>query len=304
VSFRLTLLFALSGCVDLGDEVAALLPDKRVEVDFPGASSAARTTTPAAWYSFTAQLSQDLNGLAGSVPALVGDIVAQLPSRAAQGSDDTRAWGPYTAESGATETELTVSQADYSAGYTWMFSQWPAGDPDQTVPVVEGEIDAGATSAASSGRFAIDFATMAALDAGLPVPIGVMHIEYSFAAAEDAVRVDLLDVDGTGVDAAYEFVDVYGEGGQLHLGLQSDLLDPYEGGLREATALAAQWTDAGAGRTDVVVSGGDLGSAQLVVSECWDATFAAVWTDDGNGTIVGVEGDCAFAALEPEAPQG
>ena len=109
---------ALSGCVDLGDEVAGLLPDERVEVDFPGARSGGRSASPAAWYTFTAQLSGDLNALAGSVPALVGAIVDGLPSHAVSGSSEAREWGPYAADGAPTETVLTVTRNTDDTGYT------------------------------------------------------------------------------------------------------------------------------------------------------------------------------------------
>ena len=185
-----------------------------------------------------------------------------------------------------------------------MFSQWPSGFDDQEVPVVQGELDPGATVGVSSGRFAVDFATMAALDPTQPFPHGVMHVEYAFGADTDSVQVDLLDVDGTGADATYSFEDSAEEGGQLQLRLQADLVDVRAGGEREETVLSTRWTAAGAGRADIVVSGGDLGSLQTVVSECWDASLAAVWTDDGSGVVIGDEAACAFAALEPDATEG
>jgi hypothetical protein len=59
--------------------------------------------------------------------------------------------------------------------------------------------------------------------------------------------------------------------------------------------------ETGAGRTDIQVTGGDVGTAVDTASECWDSNFSSVYSaasyapNDPN-VDWGSESSCAFAS--------
>ena len=46
----------------------------------------------------------------------------------------------------------------------------------------------------------------------------------------------------------------------------------------ETLSLHSRWMETGAGRTDIQVTGGDVGTAVDTSSECWDSNFFSVYS--------------------------
>ncbi len=63
----------------------------------------------------------------------------------------------------------------------------------------------------------------------------------------------------------------------------------------------SRWMETGDGRTDVQVTGGDVGTVVDTSSECWDSNFSSVYSalsyDPSDPTVDwGAESSCAFAS--------
>lgn len=69
----------------------------------------------------------------------------------------------------------------------------------------------------------------------------------------------------------------------------------------ETMSVHSRWMETGAGRTDVQVTGGDVGTAVDTSSECWDSNFYSVYSalsyDPSDPNVDwGAESSCAFAS--------
>jgi hypothetical protein len=99
------------------------------------------------------------------------------------------------------------------------------------------------------------------------------------------------------LDGAYEYRES-GEGsGQFSLQFQKDL-NPNGGGpaLDETLRLSLRWNPDGAGRADIEVTGGNLGSLSVQGVECWDNGHLRVYYKDSIG-IAPQEGQIALCSL-------
>ena len=66
--------------------------------------------------------------------------------------------------------------------------------------------------------------------------------------------------------------------------------------VQEDFVVRSRWLPTGAGRSDARLSGGDLGSAQGIASECWDTSFDEVFYTD-NVNYLPTEGSAASCAF-------
>ena len=65
----------------------------------------------------------------------------------------------------------------------------------------------------------------------------------------------------------------------------------------ESALIRSRWLATGAGRSDAMLSGGDLADVEVSASECWDETFRRVYYSD-SAEWQPTEGDaseCAFS---------
>jgi hypothetical protein len=75
---------------------------------------------------------------------------------------------------------------------------------------------------------------------------------------------------GHRLDADYSFEATPGEGGEFSFGVDKNVdANP----ALERLTVMSRWQQGGAGRSDVKLSGGDLGAGAFTVSECWDTNF-------------------------------
>ena len=69
----------------------------------------------------------------------------------------------------------------------------------------------------------------------------------------------------------------------------------------ETLSMHSRWMETGDGRTDVQVTGGDVGTAVDTSNECWDSNFFSVYSaasyDPSDPNVDwGSESSCAFAS--------
>lgn len=290
-------LLALTACTPSTDALTDVLPDDRVQVNMP-TDMAERTARGALgdWSEFyvqTAETTDNVNGLIGHVLHLVDTLVQHRPTTFDR--DGHRAiWGPYSDTLDPVETTLTVEYDPSTDVHTWWFSQWPKGDEAAMVHVIAGEVDAGATREASTGRFVIDFTTMADLDPTADVS-GVFTSEYDIApdgVAAGAYFDDWVDLDHPAepIDAAYVYEQTFAGEGSMDLAYQHDYLDD---GTLDVYVLRSRWLADGSGRGDAVLA--EAGEELLgAASECWDDGFQLVYRASSWEGEEGERGDCVY----------
>ncbi len=294
-----TSLLALAVGCQSGSEYADLLPDDRLLIQLPaeGEASAkgldADEDGAADFYEVTADVTRTVNGFVGAVLFTLDELVNEVPPSSIDAATHTATWGPWSRPLDAMETQVVVTLDPEARSATWAVEQWSKSDASGVIQVIHGEVDPGATREASSGRFTVDFDAMAALD---PVKDdeGIFTVEYELrpdGAGGTASYVRTSD----GAVASYGYDRVQGGDGRMELLVVDDATgDP---SLVETLAIRSRWTWQGEGRSDVMLTGGDLADRVAHATQCWDASFSEVyWVDDFGGFPE--EGDpaaCAFS---------
>jgi hypothetical protein len=292
-----------AGCFTLpGSELSEVLPDERIAINMPLASELAKDETRewSTFYLWTAEVTEDVNWMAGIVLYWVDTITTDYPPSYVNEDQSEAIWGPWNdGPLDPNETQLRVRHDLETDAYTWGFERWPkdAGE-EGAQSVVNGEIDPGATREVSSGRFVVDFTTINELD---PTEEATGEFSVDYDIREDGVSgtAKFADFGPQGIDAAYAYEQTHGGEGSMDLMVVSDL-DPSTGaGLEEQLLMHSRWMADGSGRADVMVRGGDLGDAVGFATECWSSSFEAVYYhEEHSGYEEGDPSLCAFAEAE------
>jgi hypothetical protein len=281
-----------------------LLPQEdRVRINLPMDGATAKDAETGEWaryYVVTRNVTEHVNGLIGGVLGIVGYVTTLEP----QWSDtDSRqaVWGPYS-DSGLdpVETGLWVTEED-DGSYTWALFQLPKGgdiETDATI-IVTGIVDAGSTPDDASGVFQVDFTAANALDPAAAL-VGTFTVEYTYDAAGGNAVAGFEDYgaeNGGRIDALYAYSQDAAGAGTMDLAWYDDVNAT---GVDEVLAMRTRWESTGDGRSDAVVTGGDLGADAVYASECWGGDFVtAYWSDTiGLYETVGDVGACAYAESE------
>ncbi|MED5373689.1 MAG: hypothetical protein VX899_21910 [Myxococcota bacterium] len=290
---------ALSGCLPgaPGSELTENLPDERLLINMPvqdGAAKAAGEWSQA--YLFTASTTRSINGLTGFVLGMV-DTITDYPASYVDGDQNHAVWGPWSDALDPVDTLLSVQLQD-DGSTSWQFQQKPKGaDDSEYVAVIVGEVDAGSTREVHSGRFYIDFDMINALD---PNQSATGEYAVDYEVDEEGVRGEAAFNDfqdgAEPVDALYRYDQVHEGEGSMDLGWTTAGAD------EEAELLyvvRSRWTEVGEGRSDALVTGGELGDNVALSSECWDTSFSSVYKETSwQGVVEGEQGACAFAEAE------
>ena len=294
-----------AGCFMQADsELSEVLPDDRIQVNMPLASELAKDDTKewSTFYLWTAEVTEDVNWMAGIVLFWVDTITTHhRPSYVNQDQSEA-IWGPWS--EGAldpVQTQLRVNHDLETDAYAWGFERWPKEQTvDDAVSVVFGEVDPGATRDASSGRFEVDFDSINEMDP-TEEATGTFTVDYDIDLDGVAATATFEDFGPDDIDADYAYEQIHDGEGSMDLVVEADL-DPSSGaGMSETLAIHSRWLADGSGRADVVVSGGDLGEQVGYASECWNSSFEAVYyVEDHTGYEEGDASLCAFDS--PEYP--
>ena len=249
--------------------------------------------------------------------------ITDYPPTSVEG--DTAVWGPYTDPLSANTYRLTVMrQAPHV--FAWKLDgKGKTADDSAFVTILSGvhtrAVDAQGNpmEGFGSGNFVIDW------DAADTLPqhdtnVGQMAFTYSRQSPTATVTnnvtfTNILDncdpancsTHGQIFDALYAYAATPGSGGDLQYGATENFVATTTA--NETLSLHSRWMETGAGRTDVQVTGGDVGTAVDTSSECWDSNFLSVYSaasyDPNDPTVDwGAESSCAFpsAALVSLSP--
>jgi hypothetical protein len=284
-----------------GDDV--IPHDDQLLINMPIASEAAKSpddpTDWALYYEETRSVTTSVNGVISTVLGLTWTVVSTQTPTWTDESETTAMWGPYKGKSGLDPVSTGVYvQANEDGTYSWSVFQVPNGGTVEadSVAIVTGQVDEGATRDAASGTLAIDFDAYNALDPAANL-VGKFATEYAYdenGASALVTTENYGDENGRKYDAAYDYDETWGGEGEMDLAYLADL---NLSGTDEVVTLKSRWLADGQGRGDAQVLGGDLAVDTVTANECWGTDFlTAFWTDSIDlYEDVGTESVCAFA---------
>lgn len=296
-------LLLLSACGNFGNEYGdeALPTAEQLEINMPIASDAAKSPSdPEDWamfYESTRTITEDVNGMIGFVLGTVALVVTTQEPSWVDDSKTKAMWGPYS-DSGLdpVETGITVEKLE-DGGYAWSIFQVPNGGTVEadSVAIVAGNVETGATREAAVGSFLLDYSAANALDPSVRL-VGKWDVTYAYDAEGVAATVAADDYGWEGLgyrDALYTYDEDYEGEGEMDLAYEADV---NLSGTRETITLKSRWQADGMGRGDAQIIDGDV-EADVKMNECWGTDFmTSYWTDTIElYDVVGVESDCAFA---------
>lgn len=305
---------AVAACGPTSEEAfrAGLPSREMVEVKTPGATSAqgldGETKGALAlgqtseFFAFTLGASVTVNGATVAVLRLVEDITQHPPTRI---DGDVAVWGPHSGALDPNAWRLTVTRTGAHT-FTWALDAKAEADPDTSFrTVLSGEHTTATDDAGEplrhfgEGSFLVDWDTAGTLprhDAN----VGTFQVTYRRPAPGAEVRVDasfrnVRDEEHVGqtTSADYRFAAVPGQGGTLEFAVSKDYVKATSA--TERLAIKSRWTETGAGRADVTLSGGDLANP-ATGSDCWDGAFKSVYSQASYDPAknYGTESACAF----------
>lgn len=298
-----TLAAGLTGCIQKHEEatdVARAIPRaEEVAINLPQSAQEFQAVGQIAdYYRLTRQVTRSLNGGAAWVLNVVHAIVDNYPPTTVDG--DVYTWGPWDEGALAPAIYRLVVTDNGDGSYDWQLD----GQSKSTAAPFESIITGHAVSDGTpdddvhhgSGDFTVDF------DAGERVN----PIDNTPDTGNVAVTYDLLDrvvtmhaegVDELGNPGTFDyFYDENDDGsGDFQFALEGDM--EKNSSLAENALIRSRWLPDGAGRSDAMLSGGDLADVEVTATECWDAQFGRTYYTD-SVTWQPTEGDatsCAFA---------
>jgi hypothetical protein len=244
----------------------------------------------AEYYTRTRNITRTLNGSSAWVLTLIHAIV-QYPVTSVDGNQYT--WGPWAEGLDPAEYKLVVTESSPGT-----FEYVLAGRPRNTTGAFEAVIRGTALPAASDaegkGQLLLDFDAAERINPADNDGKGQLTIKYDFVAR--TLELDAASIEnGQPATAHYAYKAQADGAGDMTFGLRGNV---DAGAGLESLTLRSRWLKGGEGRGDARVTGGDVGSAELTASECWDGQFRRVYFIAAAGSLGGTEGNianCAFA---------
>ena len=221
---------------------------------------------------------------------------------------DTAVWGPYTEPLSPNTWRLTVNRVARGQ-FHYVLEARAKTDPDTAfltilsgnhTQAVPGSHRREHLPAYGSGDFVLDW------NAAQKLPehdknVGTAAFTYSRLSPTSDVSIGVVftqvkdDDTGMLIDALYDYVASPGNGGSFDFKVTKDYVATSPA--LEQMTVRSRWLETGAGRSDVMLSGGDLGATQATANECWSAAFTSVFMTNSYGDadkMWGAETSCAF----------
>lgn len=252
-----------------------------LEVESVGALGKGDTSD---FYKLTRGATVVVNGGTVAVLNLIENITQHTPTSL---EGDTAVWGPHTDALSPNTWKLSVTQTDEHA-YSYKLEGKAKNDADSAFKVILSGTHSISTDASGNrqrefgtGSFTLDW------DAAQTLPehddnIGSLKISYSRPSAQTDATVSAEfrqvkddEAPGTRVNADYRYKETPAAGGEFDFALDKNMdTDPQRSAIEHLT-IKSRWGQNGAGRSDIQLSKGDLGTGTATGSECWDANFAS-----------------------------
>ncbi len=303
---------SLTGCgVDKGEPFRQGFPKaETVKLNLPSNSSALSSETQkrdglegqvAETYKVTRGVTVFVNAAGGAVLNLVQKI-AEYPPTSVNGN--VAVWGPHTDALSPNTYKFTVTKTGDNQ-FDYLLEGKGKTEADSAFRVVLSGSHVSTGDKLGSGTFLLDFDKAATLPEHDANAVGTASYTYSKQTATADVSIDALfqkvkDSDTGGVvDVNYKYRETPNMGGSFEFRANKNWLP---GNGIEVMSIKSRWKQAGAGRSDLRVTGGDAPANGATASECWDNGFLsrylnASWATAQTGNY-GQESVCAYAAAE------
>ena len=281
------------------EEAKNALPDSEyVKVNVPAHAGKVGPATGqlATFYLVTLGTAVSLNGGAATILILVKTIT-EFPVTSVAG--DTYIWGPWHETLKPSEYRLRVRQNE-DGDYEWTLEGRKIADGASApfLAVVSGVATPGRPHR-GSGSFTFDLTVAKQLDP-LAKGDGQVSVQYNLETNPITVVMDAESPQpaaGGGTALAtfhYAYSERPDQSGELDFMVYGDTDDP--GPAWEMSEIHSRWNQTAAGRADVKITGGDLGSLTVTASECCDSSFERTYYNDSVlwTPTEGSAASCAF----------
>ncbi len=218
------------------------------------------------------------------------DVVKALPPT--ERSEEGRVWGPHIADEQADLYWRVTIERTEPGRYGWRFAL-RAGSEGDWVDFFTGESLASFEATESQGSFVYDSELLASYTGDTSV--GVVEVDYDYIGQTELWA----EVRAEGVTGRY-FYEETDSIARLQYSVPADAYDVTDA--LEDVTIAGRWWLTGGGRSDMLVTEGDLDNQTIRYTECWDVSGQLVYTawstDATEKTTEGAAADCAFDAVD------
>lgn len=251
----------------------------------------------AEFYQFTRDITDGVDVVTAVILGAINAVVAETPTTV---SAKQAVWGPY--QGSALEPvvwRFTVNEVGPSE-YDYKLEGRPREKTSESdfVSVLTGHGYGKDSALHRKGWFQADNDAYRTLDPARGHDYGTTKITYDLVNLDDPSLAGEIDADlapGAGKGAlAIKVHHLPGGAGELDITGQA-ALDNTKPSVLEDVNLKNRWDTTGAGRADVVATGGSLPS-ELDVVECWSSSFARVYYTD-NLNIHATEGSATACTI-------
>jgi len=277
LAFMTLVMFTATGCLEKdegGSEAAArdAIPSAEfLKIAMPASDGTAKPIVGqvSPFYLVTLGTALQLNLSVGAFLTLVRIIVA-FPVTSIEG--DTWVWGPWHDEGKPGEYRLSV-RLNEEGNYEWNLEGRKFGETGAFVALVRGLAEPGRPNR-GAGAFSMDFELAKTID---PNSEGDGTLSVTYDLERNPITLEL-DAEVDASTFHYSYAEKNDGSGDLTFQLHADSDDP--GADLEDMGFHSRWQRGGAGRADVSVSGGDMGSATVTATECWNQLFRRTYYSD------------------------
>jgi hypothetical protein len=293
-----------TACVQKGDgdgvQAArdALPTSSSLSISVPGQASKGQEKVGdvALSYLLTRTVAGVLNGSSALVLGLA-KAISDYPVTSVEG--DTYIWGPWSEALKPGQYRMTARLT--SAGdYAWTIEGRTKGTTVPFAAIVTGLASPGQPHR-GSGSFTFDCDVAHAIDPyGGCDDGGQVSVSYDLEHSPASIAIDAQHLapmpDGSQAEQTfhYEYSEAIDGSGALSFTSFGDTDDP--GPAWETTTYMSRWKATGAGRTDLSISGGDLGAATVTAEECWNTSYQRTYFEISAGWVPteGSPASCGF----------
>lgn len=239
----------------------------------------------APFYTLTRDTSQAVNGGTLALLAVIKTLAETAP---AEVGESHRHWGPWTSSLEPLAYGFRIEvESDGGVGYKLMAKPKTADDGAWKTILV-GDYRAERVYR-GSGNVYVDVDAVQALDPAGNHGQGKVAIRWRNVTPPRTVEVKFLDFadrrGGEPLNAVFRYSEDPATAGSFEFVVRGDVvagLHPTKPAAAES-ALRSRWLRSGAGRSDVVITGGDLPWASVRATECWNDAFQRVFYTDDRG---------------------
>lgn len=309
----------LTACGGVRDELLAGLPSRDdVSIDVPGNDGQALSLGETSeFYRITYGVSRTINGGLYWIYDLIDHIVSLPPT---ESDENRRVWGPSEPR-GLERNSFRFTAVRVAADqFQYVLEGRPKDATEEEDWLVLFDGEAFIENEKGKGTLNLYFDSSHVL--GDDPHVGTASVVYDTTLPDDRREVNVIfdqfanTANGDAPTAAiYHYAENGDASGELEFSFNGDLHanDAFPKPLVETFTIKSRWLGTGAGRSDVIISGGEIptelatylpesNATSVKASECWDDNFGLTYADthpeelrDAVRPLLGDVANCPFA---------